>query len=137
MSASNRAALLRRRYTMRQLRTRLHYLWFDAPTDWVELLSAMLSAAFGLLLIYRGPNANALAYAYAYAALCYASSSCKVFGVLFEWRKVRIVGLWLGTIFWVTLSFVLLIGTPGSISWLCFAVLAAVQMWAAWRISRT
>lgn len=119
-----------------RLARRLRYLWSGMDPDGVELLSAFLSLTFTVLLVYRRPGTTLLAYAYAYAALCLAAGLAKVAGVLLEWRWLRLAGLGLGTIFWVTLAYVLLRTIPNNASWLCFAVLALAQVWAARRVAR-
>ncbi len=113
-----------------RLRARLHYLWNDAPPDGVELLSASLSATFAVLLVYQGQQANAVQHSYWFAALCTVSAGLKFAGVLFEYLPLRVAGLLLGLIFWVTLAGVFAASVPGSISWLCYAVLALAQLWA-------
>lgn len=117
-------------------RARLRYLWCAMPTEGIELLSAALSGTFAILLLKAGANANAIEHAYAFAALCLTASACKVVGVVFERTALRIVGLLLGNIFWVTLSGVIVVTVPGSITWLCFAILALAQLWAVWRLVR-
>lgn len=113
-----------------RLRARLRYLWSDADPDGIELLSAALSLSFCFLLLYWGNRANAIDYAHAYALLCLVSSLSKFAGVLLEIRWLRLAGLALGTIFWITLAFVFLNGVPGSITWLCFTTLGLAQLWA-------
>lgn len=119
---------------LQRLAHRIRYFWDGMDPDGVELLSAALSLTFAVLLIYRGQGANMLAGVYWYAALCFASGILKVAGVLLEILAVRIAGLLLGTIFWITLSYVLLKTVPGSIAWLCYAVLALAQLWAIRRL---
>jgi len=113
-----------------RLRARLQYLWNDAPPDGVELLSASLSATFAVLLVYNGGTANAVQHDYWFAALSATAAALKLAGVLLEYLPLRVAGLLLGTIFWVTLSGVFVASVPGSISWLCFAALAIAQLWA-------
>lgn len=111
-----------------RLRARLRYLWDDAPPDGVELLSAALSATFAVLLVYNG--SNTVQHAYWFAALSAVAAGLKYVGVLLEHPALRVTGLLLGTIFWVTLAGVFASSVPGSISWLCYAVLALAQLWA-------
>lgn len=118
---------------MGKLRRRIGYLWRELHPDGVELLSAALALGFAAVLAYRGRDANALAGAYWYAALCLLSGALLIVGVLIERTWLRIAGLLLGTVFWVTLSYVFLRMVPGSISWLCFVTLALAQLWAVRR----
>lgn len=113
-----------------RLRARLRYLWDGAPPDGVELLSASLSATFAVLLVYNGGTTNAVQHAYWFAALCMVSAGLKFAGVLLEYLPLRVAGLLLGVVFWVTLAGVFKASVPGSISWLCYAVLAFAQLWA-------
>lgn len=119
---------------MRRLGRRLDYLFNHIDPDGVELLCAALSIAVAALLAYRGNAATAIDYAYAYAGLCLIAGCAKFGGVLLEWRWLRLFGLFLGAIFWVTLSYALLRKASNSITWLSFAVLALAQLWAARRV---
>lgn len=112
------------------LRRRLAYLWGDMDSTGIELLSASLSLTFAILLAKQGGNANAIEHAYWFAALCFTAALLKFGGVLFEITLLRIAGLGLGTVFWLTLAGVLAATVPGSITWLCFAVLALAQLWS-------
>lgn len=113
-----------------RLRARLHYLWAEAPPDGVELLSASLSATFAVLLVYNGSATNAIQHVYWFAALCALAAALKLVGVLLEHTALRVAGLLLGLIFWVTLAGAAVSSVPGSITWLCYAVLALAQLWA-------
>jgi hypothetical protein len=119
----------------RKVRDRLHYLWFDAGTDWVELMSSALSGSFIPVLLYRGDD-QVLGYAWAYAFLCACASFAKIWGVVLELSVLRIIGCVLGMFFWVSLSVAIYRSSGASVSFGCFAVLAVVQGWAWWRIQR-
>lgn len=123
-----------RRRTMSQLRDRLGYFWDDLDPAGVELLSAALSLTVGLTAFYRGDNTTTIAYAQAYGVWCIVAALTKFVGTLWEWRALRLFGLYAGAIFWVTLSFVLGYGGRNSITWLAFAMLALAQLWAARRV---
>lgn len=118
-----------------RLLRRLDYLFNHIDPDGVELLSAALSLSFAVLLAYRGGTAPVLAYARVYAGLCALAALAKFAGVLLEWRWLRLAGLFAGALFWVTLAYALLRTGHNSITWLCFAVLAAAQLWAARRVA--
>jgi hypothetical protein len=117
------------------IRARLHYLWYVAETDWVELMSSALSGAFVPVLLYRGDN-QVLGYAWAYALLCSCASFAKVWGVVLEVDLLRIIGCALGAFFWASLSVAIYRNAGGSVSFGCFGVLALIQLWAYWRIQR-
>ena len=119
-----------------RLRRRLHFLWFDADPAPVESSSACLSASFAIVLLAQGSDANALQHAYFYAAICAIAAALKLVGVVAEIQWLRLAGLLLGAIFWITLSYVFVRSVHGSITWLCFAVLAFAQWWAFWRVLR-
>lgn len=118
-----------------QIGRRMRYLWGMDP-DGVELLSACLSLTFAVLLAYHRPGTTLLEHAHAYAALCLVAATSKIAGVVLEWRWLRLAGLALGALFWVTFSYVLLRDYPSSIAWLCFVVLALAQLWAARRVAQ-
>lgn len=119
-----------------RLRRRIGHLWSGMDSTGIELLSASLSLTFAILLAQQGGDADTIEHAYFFAAMCLTASLLKFGGVLYEITLLRIAGLGLGTVFWVTLAGVFLGGVRGSITWLCFAVLALAQLWAISRVAR-
>lgn len=117
-----------------RLRRRVAALWNETDSTGIELLSGALSASFGVLLIKEGHKANALEHGYFFAALCLLAATLKLVGVVIENAPVRVLGLLVGVIFWVTLAGVFVTTVPGSITWLCFAILAGAQLWAVKRV---
>lgn len=120
-----------------RLRRRFGVLWNETDSTGIELLSAALSSSFAVLLIREGRNANALDHGYFFAAICMVAATLKLGGVVIENAPVRVLGLLVGVIFWVTLAGVFVTTVPGSITWLCFAILAVAQLWSAKRVVQT
>lgn len=118
-------------------REQIRALWSDMKPDLVEVLTAFISLSFGAILAFRGRDSNALgAGATFYALLCFTAAACKLVGWAYRLAVLRIAGLLLGVIFWVTVSTAFLLTIPGSISWLCFAVMAVAQLWAVRQVVR-
>lgn len=121
---------------MERLRSRLRYLMNDTDPDGVEILAALLSLSFGVVMAVRGRDSNAINNVYIYTGLCFLSAALKLTGVVCEVWWMRVAGLLLGVIFWFTISAAFLLTIPGSISWLCFLVLALSQLWAVRQVMR-
>jgi hypothetical protein len=104
-------------------------------TEGIEVLTGMMSAAFGIMLLYWGDESLGFSYSIWYAILCFLAAFLKLWGVVWQRTLPRILGLFAGIVVWgsVTAAF---LSVEYSISWLAFLVLGLVQGWALWRIGR-
>lgn len=116
----------------RRLWRRWRYLWGTMDPAGIEIVNAILLILFGVVLARRG-GAGMGQYT-VYALLYVAGGLAGCAGALIELRALRVVGLLLGILAWVTFTVYYLLTIPGSISWILFAALAASQLWCVWRV---
>ena len=114
---------------------------FDLDTRPVEFLTAQLSLWFALVLI-TSDAAYRPQPLWFWPLWCALAGVAKLLGVgaSFDprpplWaRRARIVGSFLGAIFWIVLATVLFLLLRGGLSWGGYAIIAAAQAWCLLRV---
>lgn len=115
---------------MEKARARLVYFWRDMPPDSAEILSALISLAFAVVLLYLGPRAWGLGEAaYFYAALAGIACAAKLVGTTTETGWLRIAGCLLGVIFWCTVVVVVWVAAAPSVTFLAYIALILANLW--------
>jgi len=118
-----------------RLRARCRYLWRDADSAGIELLSAALSLGLALNLLWPVDGGGAPPPRWGWGSIALAAGALKIAGVVAELRPPRIVGLILGAGFWsgFALSYGFAAGTP---IWVPYALLALTQVWSLRQVVR-
>lgn len=115
----------------------------DFDTRPVELLTAQLSLWFAFVLLTSDATYRPVPF-WLWSLWCAVAGLAKLLGLgaSFDphpprWsRWARLLGTALGTAFWIVLTTVLFLLLRGGISWGGYAIIAAAQGWACWRLYR-
>jgi hypothetical protein len=115
--------------------TRVRHLWRNSHPDTIEILTGFISLWYAFVLTLpttrSGPS-----WRYLFALWALSAALCKLIGVVYELRAVRLLGLALGAGFWLVLASVFALAVKGGITWGGFLLLSLAQGWAYWRVYR-
>lgn len=102
------------------------YDWCYSRLNIFDVTTASISLWFAAVLVYYrdgiGPKPT-----WFFAAMAATAALLKVAGVLRGSRRMRMAGLFIGALFWIVLSVVLVVTVHSSITWGGYIVLAVAQ----------